>query len=44
MVTVVLDPKPEEEVYYPVTARPTSKKEREIYRQEKEVDKNDKNK
>lgn len=44
MVTVVLDSEPEEGVYYPVTARPTSKKEREIYRKEKEVDKNDKNK
>lgn len=36
MITVVLDPEPEEGVYYPVTARPTSKKERKIYREERE--------
>lgn len=38
MVTVVLDPEPEEGIYYPVTARPTAKKEGEIYRQEKEAE------
>lgn len=39
MITVVLDAEPEEGVYYPVTARTSSKKERTIYR--KEVNEND---
>lgn len=34
MLTVVLDPEGEE-VYYPVTARPVSKRERAIYAEEK---------
>lgn len=35
MLTVVLDPE-DEGVYYPVTARPASKRERAIYQREKE--------
>ena len=36
MLTVVLDPESsEEEVYYPVTARPTSRRERAIYASER---------
>ena len=37
MLTVVLDPELDEGVYYVVTARPTSRRERAIYRQEREV-------
>lgn len=44
MVTVVLDPEPEEGMYYPVTARPTAKKERKIYEQEKEIEQHGKKK
>ncbi len=35
MVTVFLDPEEEPGVYYPVTARPASRKERRLYRVEK---------
>jgi uncharacterized DUF497 family protein len=35
MLSVVLDPEPEPEVYYPVTARPTSRKERRYYMEKK---------
>ena len=38
-ITVVLDQEPEDGVYYPVTARSTAKKERKIYKQEKEKEK-----
>ena len=38
LLTVVLDPKGEG-IYYPVTARPASKRERAIYVQEKAGDK-----
>ena len=31
MVSVVLSPTPETDVYYPITARPSDKKERRIY-------------
>jgi uncharacterized DUF497 family protein len=34
-LAVVLDPEPEEGVYYPVTARPASRRERRQYQQEK---------
>jgi uncharacterized DUF497 family protein len=34
MITVIIDPEPEKEVYYVVTARPSSKRERNIYRDE----------
>jgi uncharacterized DUF497 family protein len=36
MLTVILDPEPEEGIYYPVTARSADKKERSKYRQEQE--------
>lgn len=36
IVTVILAPKGED-VYYPVTARPASRKERKIYQEHKEV-------
>lgn len=35
MLTVVLDPGPEDGVYYPMTARPSSRRERGIYSQER---------
>lgn len=35
MITIVIEPKYEEGAYYVVTARPTAKKERRIYQQEK---------
>ncbi len=35
MITVILDPEPEEEVYYVITAYPTNKKYRRIYQQDK---------
>lgn len=35
MLAVILDPEEEEGVYYPVTARPASRKERRLYRQQK---------
>jgi len=36
VVAAVLEPDPEEQaVYYPVTARPASRKERRLYREEK---------
>jgi uncharacterized DUF497 family protein len=36
MLTVVIDPDPlERGVYYPVTARPASRREREIYQQQR---------
>lgn len=45
MVTVALDPEPDmEDVYYPVTAHPASRKERRRYKEVKEVDQNDKTK
>lgn len=34
-IAVVIDPEPEEGVYYPVTARTADKKERLIYQKEK---------
>ncbi len=37
MLSVVLDPEDEEGVFYPVTARPASRKERENYQKEKGV-------
>src|SRR5712692_7342635 len=36
MLAVILDPEEEEGVYYPVTARPASRKERRLYREQKE--------
>ena len=35
MLEVVLDPEPEEGVYYVVTAHPASRKDRALYRKEK---------
>jgi hypothetical protein len=35
MLAVILDPEEEEGVYYPVTARPASRKERRLYREQK---------
>ncbi len=36
LIAAVLEPDPDEEaVYYPVTARPASRKERQLYRDEK---------
>ena len=37
MLTVILDPEPKSGVFYPVTARPASRKDRRIYKQEKGV-------
>ena len=34
MLAIVLEPDDEEDVYYPVTARPASRKERRLYREE----------
>jgi uncharacterized DUF497 family protein len=31
MITAALDPEPQEGIYYPVTARPASRKERRLY-------------
>lgn len=39
IITVVIDPEGETGVYYPVTARPSSRKERAIYAGEKGVSK-----
>ena len=36
MITAALDPEDTEGVYYPVTARPASKKERRLYQEEQE--------
>lgn len=36
MLTVILDPEPEPGVYYPVTARPASRKERQRYEEARE--------
>ena len=36
MLSIVLDPEPEPEVYYPITARPSSRKERRYYKEKKE--------
>ncbi|MCL4544783.1 MAG: hypothetical protein M1118_09355 [Chloroflexi bacterium] len=33
MLTVILDPEPEPDVYYPVTARPASRQERRHYQE-----------
>jgi len=35
MLEVVLDPEPEPDVYYPVTAHPASRKDRAFYQKEK---------
>lgn len=35
LLAVILDPEEEEGVYYPVTARPASRKERRLYQQQK---------
>jgi hypothetical protein len=35
MLEVVLDPEPEEGVYYVVTAHPASRKDRALYQKEK---------
>jgi uncharacterized DUF497 family protein len=40
MITVILDPEFEKDVYYPVTARPTAKRERKYYDKEKGDDHN----
>ena len=37
MLSIVLEPEPEEGVYYPVTARPAARKERQIYQQIKKT-------
>lgn len=37
MLSIILDHEEEEGIYYPVTARTASKKERKLYKQEKEV-------
>lgn len=43
MITVALDPESgRANVYYPVTAHPASRKERRRYKEEKEVEQNDK--
>lgn len=42
MITVILDPEGYGK-YYPVTARDASRKEKKLYKQEKEVQENDKN-
>ena len=34
-IAVIIDPEPEEGVYYPVTARTADKKEQKIYQEEK---------
>lgn len=39
MITAALDPEDAEGVYYPVTARPASKKERRLYQEEQEENK-----
>jgi uncharacterized DUF497 family protein len=39
MITAALDPEEKEGVYYPVTARPASKKERRLYQEEQEKNK-----
>ena len=39
MVTVILSPQEEQGIYYVVTARPASRKERRVYRQEVGIDK-----
>jgi uncharacterized protein len=36
VLSIVLDPEPEPEVYYPITARPASRKERRYYKKRKE--------
>ena len=35
ILTIILDPEPEEGVYYVVTAHPASRKDRALYRKEK---------
>ena len=35
LIAVILDPEPQTGIYYPVTARPASKKERRYYRVKK---------
>jgi hypothetical protein len=35
MLTIVIDPEPEDGVYYVVTARPTSRRERALYQHER---------
>jgi hypothetical protein len=41
MLSIVLDPEEEPEVYYPITARPASRKERRYYREKKGGEKRD---
>ena len=36
-LSIVLDPEPEDGVWYPVTARPADRKERRVYKEEKGV-------
>lgn len=43
MITVIVDPESEEGVYYVVTARPSSKRERKIYKDKKGDEKNEQN-
>lgn len=43
MITVIIDPEPEKGVYYVVTARPSSKRERKIYKDRKGDEENEQN-
>ena len=43
MITVIIDPEPEEGVYYVVTARSSSKRERKIYKDKKGGENNEQN-
>lgn len=43
MITVIIDPEPEEGAYCVVTARPSSKRERKIYKDKKGGENNEQN-
>lgn len=43
IITVIIDPEPEKEVYYVVTARPSSKRERKMYKDQKGDEENEQN-
>ena len=43
MITVIIDPEPEEGIYYVVTARSSSKRERKIYKDKKGGENNEQN-
>lgn len=42
MLTVILDPEEKKGTYYPVTARDSSRKEKRVYKLQKEVIESDK--